>query len=102
VALAQLGGLAAAAALFVVLAVRAGGLRLPWRELALSAAATTAMVLAVLPLRAIGPPALALAAVVSVGASIYAVVSYIFDLAGFRTLLRGRATRTRAVPAPAE
>jgi O-antigen/teichoic acid export membrane protein len=102
VALAQLGGLGSAAALFVVLAARSGGLRLPWRDIALSAAATTAMIVAVLPLRAVEPPALALAAAVPVGAIVYGALSYAFDLAGLRTLLRARAARLRALPAPAE
>jgi O-antigen/teichoic acid export membrane protein len=102
VALAQLGGLACAAALFVVLAVRSGGLRLPWRDLALAAAATTAMAVAVLPLQNVEPPALALAASVAAGAIVYAVLSYALDLAGLRGFLRARATRLRGAPAPAE
>jgi O-antigen/teichoic acid export membrane protein len=102
VALAQLAGLALAAVVFAILAAREGGLRLPWRDLALAAAATGAMTFAVLPLREIEPPALAFGAAVTAGSAIYGTLAYVLDIAMFRTMLRARMSRTGAVPAPAE
>jgi O-antigen/teichoic acid export membrane protein len=101
VAIGQLAGLAAAALLFTIMAVRQGGLRLPWRDIGLAGLATAAMVLALLPLRSLDPPALALGLVTIGGAGIYAAIAYALDMAGLRVLLRARFSR-RSVLAPAE
>jgi O-antigen/teichoic acid export membrane protein len=101
VAAAQLAGLVLGAILLGALAVRSGGLMLPWRDLGLATLATTVMTAAVLPLRGIGPPALALALMATLGLTIYGALAYALDLASARTLLRTRF-RPRPVPAPAE
>jgi len=101
-AYAQAGGLVLGAMLVAALAVRSGGLRLPWRELALSAAAGAAMAFVLLPLRAIEPPALALFVAATAGILIYAGFVYLFDIASLRTMARERFALRRAVVAPAE
>ncbi|MFL5173901.1 MAG: lipopolysaccharide biosynthesis protein [Microvirga sp.] len=101
-AYAQAGGLVLGAMLVAALAVRSGGLRLPWRELALSAAASAAMAFALLPLRAIEPPALALFVATTAGILIYGGFVYLFDIASLRTMARERFAPGRAVVAPAE
>jgi O-antigen/teichoic acid export membrane protein len=102
IAAAQLAGLVLGAALLVVLAVRSGGLRLPWRDLGLVAGATAVMTAAVLPLRGIDPPALALAAAVGLGVLVYGGIAYLLDIALLRTAVQGRLARPRAIAAPAE
>ena len=57
--------------------------------------------LALLPLRSLDPPALALGLVTVGGAAIYAAIAYASDMAGLRVLLRARFSR-RSVLAPAE
>ena len=95
------GPVVLAALLFTIMAVRQGGLRLPWRDIGLAGLATAAMVLALLPLRSLDPPALALGLVTIGGAGIYAAIAYALDMAGLRVLLRARFSR-RSVLAPAE
>lgn len=84
IALAQTLGLVAA---FAWLAVRAltgrNRLRLPWREIASASLACGAMAVALVPLRRLDPP-VALALCVPVGAGLYAVLVWIFDIAGLR------------------
>ena len=101
VAAAQLAGLVLGAVLLGALAIRAGGPRLPWRDLGLAALASAVMTAAVLPLRGIGPPALALALAATLGVVVYGALAYAFDLASVRTLLRSRLDR-RPLPTPAE
>ncbi|MFL5199275.1 MAG: polysaccharide biosynthesis C-terminal domain-containing protein [Microvirga sp.] len=98
----QAGGLVLGAMLVAALAVRSGGLRLPWRELALSAAASAAMAFVLLPLRAIEPPALALFVAATAGILIYGGFVYLFDIAALRTMAHERFAPERAVVAPAE
>jgi O-antigen/teichoic acid export membrane protein len=102
IAAAQLAGLVLGAILLGALAVRSGGLRLPWRELGCAALTTAVMTAAVLPLRGIDPPALALALAAILGLIVYGALAYVLDLASARTLLRARFGRAPAVPAPAE
>jgi O-antigen/teichoic acid export membrane protein len=102
VAAAQLAGLVLGAILLGMLAIRSGGLKLPWRDLGLAALATAAMTAAVLPLRAIEPPALALALAAGLGLTVYAALAYALDIASARTLVRLRLGRLRSLPAPAE
>jgi O-antigen/teichoic acid export membrane protein len=102
VAAAQLAGLVLGAIFLAALAVRSGGLKLPWRDLGLMALATAVMSAAVLPLRGIGSPALALALAATLGVTVYAALAYALDLASARTLLRARLDHARPVPAPAE
>jgi O-antigen/teichoic acid export membrane protein len=102
VAVAQLGGLAVALLLFAALALRVGGVRPPWRDLALAVVATAGMSAALLPLRAIGPPELALPAMTAAGLALYAALGYALDIAGCRALLRARLDRGRPIAAPAE
>jgi O-antigen/teichoic acid export membrane protein len=102
VAAAQLAGLILGAALLAALAVRSGGLKLPWRDLGLAAVAAAVMTAAILPLRGIGPPALALALMAALGVTIYGALAYALDIASARAQLRFRLARARAVPVPAE
>ncbi|HEX8165606.1 MAG TPA: polysaccharide biosynthesis C-terminal domain-containing protein [Beijerinckiaceae bacterium] len=102
VALAQLSGLVAGSVLLAGLAVRSGGLRLPWRDLLLAAGATAAMIAILLPLRAVHPPALGLALMAALGIATYGALAYALDIASARTLLRSRLERMRPMRAPAE
>jgi O-antigen/teichoic acid export membrane protein len=102
VALAQLAGFALATVIIGVLAGRRGGLRVPWRDVGLAGAATGAMLVLLLPLRAIEAPVLALAVMIAAGGAIYGTLAYLLDIAGLRTLLHARFSRPRAIPAPAE
>ncbi|KQQ23821.1 teichoic acid transporter [Methylobacterium sp. Leaf123] len=90
VAVAQTLGLVAAVA---VLGLRAltgiERLRLPGRDLALTAAACLAMVLAVLPFRAL-EPALALPACIAAGVLVYGALVWFLDIAGLRSAVRQR------------
>jgi hypothetical protein len=73
---------------------------MPWRDLALAAAATAAMTLALWPLRGLDP-VLRLPILGALGVAIYAGSSRPFDLAGLRTLAQARLAKRRAVAAPA-
>ncbi|MCG5247220.1 lipopolysaccharide biosynthesis protein [Methylorubrum extorquens] len=90
VAVAQTLGLVAAVA---VLGLRAltgiERLRLPSRDLALTAAACLAMVLAVLPFRGL-EPALALPACIAAGMLVYGALVWFLDIAGLRSAVRQR------------
>ncbi|CAO4183636.1 lipopolysaccharide biosynthesis protein [Methylorubrum extorquens] len=90
VAVAQTLGLVAAVA---VLGLRAltgiERLRLPGRDLALTAAACLAMILAVLPFRGL-EPALALPACIAAGMLVYGAVVWFLDIAGLRSAVRQR------------
>ncbi|KQO88300.1 lipopolysaccharide biosynthesis protein [Methylorubrum extorquens] len=90
VAVAQTLGLVAAVA---VLGLRAltgiERLRLPGRDLALTAAACLAMVLAVLPFRGL-EPALALPACIAAGMLVYGAFVWFLDIAGLRSAVRQR------------
>lgn len=90
VAVAQTLGLVAAVA---VLGLRAltgiERLRLPGRDLALTAAACLAMVLAVLPFRGL-EPALALPACIAAGMLVYGALVWFLDIAGLRSAVRQR------------
>jgi O-antigen/teichoic acid export membrane protein len=98
VAAAQAGGFVAGAVVLGVLALRAA--RLPWRDLALAAAATAVMAGALWPLRALHPGVGALATQVVLGAAVYAALALAFDIAGARALLAGlRRSRLRQAPA---
>lgn len=90
VAVAQTLGLVAAVA---VLGLRAltgiERLRLPGRDLTLTAAACLAMVLAVLPFRGL-EPALALPACIAAGMLVYGALVWFLDIAGLRSAVRQR------------
>jgi O-antigen/teichoic acid export membrane protein len=101
VAVAQVAGFASATLVVAVLALRSHGAALPWRDLALSVIATTAMALAVMPLRQLQPAGLALAASAALGILVYAILAYAFDIASLRSILSRRAARPSLV-APAE
>lgn len=101
VALAQVAGLGAAALCLATLALRSGGLVLPWRDLLLASGATAVMVLAILPLRAIEAPVIGLLAATAVGAAVYGGLAYACDIAGLGAMLRKRLSRGRVAVAPA-
>lgn len=101
VAAAQGAGLVAAALCLTGLAVRSGGLRLPWRDLLLAGGATGAMAAAVLPTRHLPAP-VALPAAMALGALVYGALAYRLDIAAVGTFVRGRLRRSRAAAAPAE
>ncbi|WP_411902362.1 lipopolysaccharide biosynthesis protein [Methylorubrum thiocyanatum] len=90
VAVAQTLGLATAV---VVLGLRAltgsARLRLPGRDLALTAGACLIMVLAVLPFRGL-EPALALPTCVAAGVLVYGALVWFLDIAGLRSIARER------------
>ncbi|MEH3145068.1 MAG: polysaccharide biosynthesis C-terminal domain-containing protein [Methylobacterium frigidaeris] len=97
VAVAQtLGFLAASAFLAARALTGAGRLHLPWRDLAAAAAATLAMLAAVLPLRGLDPW-LALPACVALGAAVYGALVWRFDIAGLRSVVH--AQRRAGAPA---
>ena len=90
VAVAQTLGLVAAVAILGLRALTGGErLRLPGRDLALTAAACFAMVLAVLPFRGL-EPALALPACIAAGMLVYGALVWFLDIAGLRSAVRQR------------
>jgi hypothetical protein len=76
-------------------------MRLPWRDLAAAALATGAMTAAIVPLRSLEPPLVALLATTAAGGAVYGIIAWASDLAGLRTLAR-RRWRARSAPAAAE
>jgi hypothetical protein len=60
------------------------------------------MAFALLPLRAIEPPALALFVAGAAGILMYGGFVYLFDIASLRTMARERFAPGRALAAPAE
>jgi O-antigen/teichoic acid export membrane protein len=101
VAVAQVVGFASATAVVAGLALRASPTALPWRDLALTVAATLAMMLAVMPLRQLQPAGLALAASAGLGILIYGALAYAFDIASLRAIMQRRTARP-LITAPAE
>ncbi|WP_375463955.1 lipopolysaccharide biosynthesis protein [uncultured Methylobacterium sp.] len=99
IALAQTLGLGAA---FLWLAARAltgaDRLRLPWREILSAAVACGAMAAALAPLRHLDPPS-ALALCVPVGAGLYAILVWTFDIAGLRGHVEARFRPAHPAPA---
>ncbi|UMY17551.1 polysaccharide biosynthesis C-terminal domain-containing protein [Methylobacterium organophilum] len=90
VAAAQTLGLAAAVALLAIRALAGRErLALPWRDIALAALGSAAMLAALTPLRHL-PPAAALALCLPLGAAIYGGVVWGFDVAGLRGLVTER------------
>lgn len=89
-AIAQSGAFACA---LVALVAFAGLSKPAWpkaRDLAVTVLATLAMALALLPLRALAPSILVLAAQVLAGMSVYGALVMLFDIAGLRGLVVGR------------
>jgi O-antigen/teichoic acid export membrane protein len=98
VAAAQAGGFLVAAGVLTVLAARAT--TLPWRDLALAAAATAAMTAALWRLRALPPGLVQLTVTAAAGVGIYGALALAFDIAGARAMAaRLRRHRFRSVPA---
>lgn len=99
VALAQSLALGAA---FAWLAVRAltgrDRLTLPWSEIFAASGACAAMAVALVPLRHLDPP-VALGLCVPLGAGLYAVLVWLFDIAGLRSQLERRFRPGHAVAA---
>lgn len=90
VAVAQSLGLAAAVALLAVRAlVGSDRLTMPWRDIGLSAAASLAMLLVLLPLRHL-TPSLALPLCLGVGVALYAGTVWVCDIAGLKALVMDR------------
>ncbi len=99
VAVAQTLGLAAAVILLGVRALAGPErLRLPGRDLALSAGACLAMLLAVLPFRGL-EPGLALPASIGAGVTVYGALVWFLDIAGLRSTVRERFPRRLAAAA---
>jgi O-antigen/teichoic acid export membrane protein len=98
VAAAQAAGFVVAAGVLTLLAARATAL--PWRDLALAAAATATMTAALWPLRALPPGLVQLTVSAAAGVGIYGALALAFDIAGARALAtRLRRHRFRSVPA---
>lgn len=102
VALAQVAGFAIATVTVGALALRSSRSALPWRDLALTVAATGAMMAAVLPLRDLQPVGLALTASAVLGLIVYGGLAYALDIASLRTLARARSFGRAQITAPAE
>ena len=98
-ALGQLAGLASGFVVLTGLAIAAGA-RLPWRDLALSAAAAGIMALALMPLRDLGGPAMTLLVQVALGGALYGCLALAVDLCGCREIV-ARVSGRRPPPEPA-
>ena len=99
VAWAQTLGLGASVAILSLRALAGPDrLVLPWRDLALAAAASLAMLLALTPFRALAP-AYALPVCVGIGGGLYAGLVWAFDIAGLRAAVLDRFGRRPALPA---
>jgi O-antigen/teichoic acid export membrane protein len=98
VAAAQAGGFVVASLVLTLLAARTTAL--PWRDLALAAAATIAMTTALWPLRALPPGIAQLSLTAAAGVGIYGALALAFDIAGARAIAaRLRMRRVRSAPA---
>lgn len=100
-ALAQVAGSLAALAVLAGLALSGPDrVRLPWRDLGLTVLATAAMALAIMPMRSLGPPILALAGTILAGTALYGALAWLGDIAGLRTAMLARLRRPASAPAP--
>ncbi|NNM73173.1 lipopolysaccharide biosynthesis protein [Enterovirga aerilata] len=86
IAAVQLAGFGAGLAVLAALAIASRAL-VPWRDLALSAAAASAMGAALWPWRDALPPVPGLAAQVAAGMAIYGALALLLDIAGARSTL---------------
>jgi O-antigen/teichoic acid export membrane protein len=89
-AIAQCGAYIAALIAVLIFAARTNPIWPRIRDILASALATGAMAAAVWPLRAFAPGLLTLLMQVAVGISVFAILTFIFDTAGLRTLALSR------------
>lgn len=83
-------GFIAATLLMILLASRLAPIRVPWTDLARTAAATLALALALLPLRSLPPGFTTLLLSCVAGGLAYGFVAVALDIAGLRGLIRAR------------
>ncbi|GLS43884.1 lipopolysaccharide biosynthesis protein [Methylobacterium brachythecii] len=99
IAVAQSLGLAAAVALLAARVLfGADRLSMPWRDIGLSAAASLAMLLVLMPLRHLAP-GIALPLCLGIGIALYGGAVWVCDIAGLKALVMDRFRSRHPVPA---